>query len=1147
MQAEHGPDGLAWLVTWSEAAADADQRGGRRARRPTRRAAPTSRRRSPPDGYVRARRRARAGDGGRQPHRARAPRAARAPIPRRSCRWCATPARCSAARGRRRRRRLRRRAVARAAHARLGPLRPARSPSPTSRSRARRHARRGRVRASSRPHVVALAEAEGLDAHADVDPVARPMRRVTADRAASGRVTTSRSMEGYHSPQVDVEVRLNTNESPEPPPAACRDALGRRAAPRRVAPLPRPRRDRAAGGDRRPARRRRRAGLRRQRLERGAADAAAHLRRRTAARSATFEPTYQLHSHIARITGTVGRRRRAHATTSRSTWTRCDRVLADARPDDHVPLLAEQPDRAWSRPRTRCAQVLDARARPARGRRGLRPVRAVVGARARRRGPCRSSSPARTRRRGRWRRPGSATSSARRGSCAELDKVVLPYHLDAAKQIAGRLALDFADEMEARVAARRRGARAARRPALRRPAARRVAVGRQLRARSGRATRDGARGVAGAARPLGARPQLRVVAAPRRLPARHGRHRRRGRRVPGRARRRCWRETAPRPASGATKETVDRRRRSTSTAPARTEVSTGLPFFDHMLDQLGRHGGFDLTVQATGDLARRQPPHGRGHRHHARRGVRARRSATRPACAASPAGCSRSTRRWSRWRSTCPAGRSSCGTSRSARCSRSAPAVRPRAGRALLAVVRDRGRHHAARHASARAQHAPHRRGDVQGRGPLPARRGARSRARPCRRRRARCDAVSGPLIAVLDYGIGNLRSAQKALERVGADARLTADQRLIGDADGVVLPGVGAFGRCMEALRTHRARASRRSTRSRSGRPFLGICIGMQLLYDALGGEPRRRRASACSPARCARLPDGVKRPQMQWNVLDVARRPPLFAGLARPGVGLLRPLVRADADDPRRGRRHLRLRRHGRRRGRARQRRRDAVPPGEVGRRRACTLLGELRRRGARRDARCDLYPSIDLRGGPGRAALPGRLRPRDRVRRRPGRRGAGRSPPRAPAGSTSSTSTPPAAASRSNRAVVGAIAAAVSAGAGAGRWRRAHDGGRVLADAGVARVVIGTAALEDPALVAPGRGAPAASPSGSTTGTARWRVRGWIRARAPGCSTCSHGSPMPASTRSSSPTSRVTARSPVPTSTGSRAVLDRDHASR
>ncbi|MFM2115488.1 MAG: imidazole glycerol phosphate synthase subunit HisH, partial [Actinomycetota bacterium] len=61
---------------------------------------------------------------------------------------------------------------------------------------------------------------------------------------------------------------------------------------------------------------------------------------------------------------------------------------------------------------------------------------------------------------------------------------------------------------------------------------------------------------------------------------------------------------------------------------------------------------------------------------------------------------------------------------------------------------------------------------------------------------------MTAPLVAVLDYGIGNLSSAQKALVRTGADARLTRDPALVADADGVVLPGVGAFGACMDALR---------------------------------------------------------------------------------------------------------------------------------------------------------------------------------------------------------------------------------------------------------------------------------------------------------------------------------------------------------
>lgn len=125
------------------------------------------------------------------------------------------------------------------------------------------------------------------------------------------------------------------------------------------------------------------------------------------------------------------------------------------------------------------------------------------------------------------------------------------------------------------------------------------------------------------------------------------------------------------------------------------------------------------------------------------------------------------------------------------------------------------------------------------------------------------------PTIAVLDYGIGNLRSAQKALEKVGANAHLTADPEVIGAADGVVLPGVGAFGACMTALRStglddqaHRAVAS--------GVPFLGICVGMQMLYDGSEESPGVGGLGVL-PGMIRWLPDTVKRPQMQWNRLTV------------------------------------------------------------------------------------------------------------------------------------------------------------------------------------------------------------------------------------------------------------------------------------
>ena len=138
------------------------------------------------------------------------------------------------------------------------------------------------------------------------------------------------------------------------------------------------------------------------------------------------------------------------------------------------------------------------------------------------------------------------------------------------------------------------------------------------------------------------------------------------------------------------------------------------------------------------------------------------------------------------------------------------------------------------------------------------------------------------PLIAVLDYGIGNLRSAQKGLEKVGADARLTADAGLIRDADAVVLPGVGAFGACMDALRRS-GLGDVAVAAAQSGRPFLGICVGMQLLYEGSEESPGVAGLGVL-PGTLRLLPDTVKRPQMQWNVLDVRRPSALFATVTDP-----------------------------------------------------------------------------------------------------------------------------------------------------------------------------------------------------------------------------------------------------------------------
>jgi glutamine amidotransferase len=139
--------------------------------------------------------------------------------------------------------------------------------------------------------------------------------------------------------------------------------------------------------------------------------------------------------------------------------------------------------------------------------------------------------------------------------------------------------------------------------------------------------------------------------------------------------------------------------------------------------------------------------------------------------------------------------------------------------------------------------------------------------------------------LAVLDYGIGNLRSAQKAFEHVGADARLTADLGDIEAADAVVLPGVGAFGACMDALRACGLDSVALDVVA-SGRPFMGICVGMQMMYASSDEDPGAE-GLAIFDLPIHLLPATVKRPQMQWNRL-VAKDPdhPMLRGLVDPWV---------------------------------------------------------------------------------------------------------------------------------------------------------------------------------------------------------------------------------------------------------------------
>ena len=155
------------------------------------------------------------------------------------------------------------------------------------------------------------------------------------------------------------------------------------------------------------------------------------------------------------------------------------------------------------------------------------------------------------------------------------------------------------------------------------------------------------------------------------------------------------------------------------------------------------------------------------------------------------------------------------------------------------------------------------------------------------------------PLIAVLDYGIGNLRSAQKALQRCGADARLTVDHGLIRDADAVVLPGVGAFGACMAALRDADLEDAVEDAVD-SGRPFLGICVGMQMLFDN-SAEDDEAIGFGIIPGTIQWLGSELPRPQMQWNLLSLTLPDdPMFTGLPADAWVYFVHSLHAVPDDP-------------------------------------------------------------------------------------------------------------------------------------------------------------------------------------------------------------------------------------------------------
>jgi glutamine amidotransferase len=135
--------------------------------------------------------------------------------------------------------------------------------------------------------------------------------------------------------------------------------------------------------------------------------------------------------------------------------------------------------------------------------------------------------------------------------------------------------------------------------------------------------------------------------------------------------------------------------------------------------------------------------------------------------------------------------------------------------------------------------------------------------------------------VAVIDYDAGNTLSVTRALEKVGARINLTPNPEAVADADAVVLPGVGSFGDCMRKLR-ERGMDEACLTAYRSGKPFLGVCVGLQILFEESEESPNVEGLGFL-PGRVIRFDIGdFKVPHMGWNELEVMLDHPVLDGLS-------------------------------------------------------------------------------------------------------------------------------------------------------------------------------------------------------------------------------------------------------------------------
>jgi len=133
--------------------------------------------------------------------------------------------------------------------------------------------------------------------------------------------------------------------------------------------------------------------------------------------------------------------------------------------------------------------------------------------------------------------------------------------------------------------------------------------------------------------------------------------------------------------------------------------------------------------------------------------------------------------------------------------------------------------------------------------------------------------------LAIIDYGVGNLRSVEKAFAATGSPAVVTSDEGVLRKAERLVLPGVGAFGACMNAL-TERGFDTLVRERVAAGTPLLGVCVGMQLLFEE-SEEFGATRGLGLLPGRVRRFPDDLIVPHVGWNQIHQRVSHPLFDGV--------------------------------------------------------------------------------------------------------------------------------------------------------------------------------------------------------------------------------------------------------------------------